>query len=93
MPNWYIRNKPKQSVDYSLPIVLVREKIVLLLLAPTYIEPNYQWLNLNDGHINSGTGWRTPEEALEAYHDGHLAFNVNIANLIRHSDIKYTTSM
>jgi len=91
MNNWYKQHEPKPKLDFSQPIVIVRENITLLLLAPTIHERNYQWLNLVSGRLNSGNSWPTPQEAIESY-GGDKPFNIDIDELIRNSDIQYTIS-
>jgi len=83
MNTWYMKDAGLPALDFSKPIVIVRQDVVLLLVAPTLREPRYQWLNLTNGRLNSSDGWETPQEAITSYSDGDKARNVNLDSIIR----------
>jgi hypothetical protein len=75
----------KKRIDFKKPVFAkpIREEteeILVYILLPQLMPDSYKvigfnWFNLKDGSFNCSTRWRTPQEAVEAYKQGHEIYN------------------
>lgn len=80
---WYT-NSEKSDLDYNKPICAVRkESGEEYLLMPinhglSYDFRGFDWFNIKTGEFNSCRGWKSAEDAVEAYINDYKISNCTI---------------
>lgn len=73
---WYCKEKPEPTLDYSKPIFAGKSMILLPHREHgTYRVIGYDWFRLDDGDFNSCKNWATPEEAVADYSRSYHIYN------------------